>query len=179
MKETKYKIELQKVLNENSQESINKLNSVIPLIPEKTRSVQIIIFPDQDGEGTFGVRVVLDGPDLFVLNKVIKDFADIIDVVHTPKGLVPPVPLMDPFNSKFEVNDVLSDVVGEWVGSIWGQINSESITVPITLVSDDGWGTIFPKSLSANKASSKEQIFRPNVIEVKPSFWNKVKGFFK
>jgi hypothetical protein len=72
-----------------------------------------MIFPDQDGEGTFGVRVSLTGPDLYVLNKAIEEFADIIDVKHTPTGLEPNVPLMDPFDSNFEVNDALSDVVGD------------------------------------------------------------------
>ena len=150
MKETKYRLELRKVLDENTQEAVNKLNTIIPLLPLKTKSVQIMIFPEQDGEGTFGVRVLLDGPDLFVLNKTIKDFADLINVRHTPKGLTPPVPLLDPFKSKFEVNDVLSDVVGDWVYTLWDQVDSEILEVPITLVAEAGWGSIFPKSLNTD-----------------------------
>jgi hypothetical protein len=111
MKEEEYKIELRKVLDQNSSIALKNLNATIQSIPEKTKSIEIIIFPDQDGEGTFGVRVSLSDPDLYVLNKAINNTADLINVIHTSEGLKPNVPLMDPCESSFEVNDVLSDVV--------------------------------------------------------------------
>jgi len=107
MEQNEYKVELRKVLDENSTRAIKRLNSTLKIIPEKSKSIELIIFPDQDGEGTFGVRVSLTGSDSYILNKAIEGSADIIDVKHTPSGLEPNVPMMDPFDSNFEVNDTL------------------------------------------------------------------------
>ena len=119
MEENEYKIELRKVLDENSSIALINLNETLKSLPEKTKSIALIIFPDQDGEGAFGVRVSLSGPDLFILNKAIENSADLIDVIHTQQGLKPNVPLMDPLTSSFDVNETLSDIVGDWLISIW------------------------------------------------------------
>ncbi len=148
MEENEYKIELRKVLDENSANAIKRLNSTLKIIPEKSKSIELMIFPDQDGEGTFGVRISLTGPDLYVLNKAIEDYANIIDVKHTSNGLEPNVPMMDPFDSNFEVNDALSDIVGEWLKSIWNQAEARNINLPVTIVADEGYGTILPIKLN-------------------------------
>jgi hypothetical protein len=147
MEENEYRIELRKVLDENSANSIKRLNSTFQALPEKSQSPELMIFPDQDGEGTFGVRVSLTGPDLYVLNKAIEECADNIDVKHTPTGLEPNVPLMDPFDSNFEVNDALSDVVGDWLVSIWSQVDVRNVNLPITIVADEGYGQNLPIKL--------------------------------
>ena len=112
MGEEEYKTKLRKILEENSETAIGKLELVFQELPQKSKRADLIIFPDQDGEGTFTVRVSISGPDLFVLNKAIEANACLIEVQHTPNGLEPNVPLMDPFNCSFEVNDALADVVG-------------------------------------------------------------------
>ncbi|AUP81182.1 DUF6389 family protein [Flavivirga eckloniae] len=148
MEENKYKIELRKVLDENSSSAIKNLNATLQSLPEKTKSVELMIFPNQDGEGTFGVRVSLSGPDLYVLNKAIEGSADLINIIHTPEGLKPAVPLMNPFDSSFEVNDVLSDVVGDWLKFIWSQVDNNSINLPVTIIADEDYGMTLPIELN-------------------------------
>ncbi|BDD08069.1 hypothetical protein FUAX_05010 [Fulvitalea axinellae] len=148
MEEHEYRAELRRVLDENSSNTIKNLNATIQSLPEKTKSIELIIFPDQDGEGTFGVNVSLSGPDPYVLNKAIKDSATLIDVIHTPEGLRPNVPYVDPFDSSFEVNDVLSDVVGHWLKSIWAQSDCQDLGLPVIIVADEGYGMDLPITLN-------------------------------
>lgn len=135
-------------MDENSSTAIKNLNATIQSLPDKTTSIDLVIFPDQDGEGTFGVRVSLSGPDSYILNKAISNSAELINVIHTPNGLIPPVPLMDPFDSSFEVNDVLSDVVGDWIKYIWDQVDNSSINLPVTIVADEQYGLNLPIKLN-------------------------------
>lgn len=147
MEQNEYRIKLRKVLDENSLSAVRNLNVTIQSLPEKTKSIEIVIFPDQDGEGTFGVQVSLSGPDLHVLNKTIEDSANLINVIHTPNGLKPNVPLMDSFDSSFEVNDVLCDVVADWLTLIWKKSDNKTIDLPVTIIGDDGYGTNLPIKL--------------------------------
>lgn len=148
MEESEYKIELRKVLDENSSSALVNLNNTLQSLPEKTKSVELMIFPDQDGEGTFGVRVSLSGPDLYVLNKAIEDSADLINVIRSPEGLKPNVPLIDPFDSSFEVNIVLYEVVGDWLKTLWKKANNENINFPVTIIADDDYGMDLPIKLN-------------------------------
>ncbi|MCE7995699.1 MAG: hypothetical protein HEP71_27215 [Roseivirga sp.] len=148
MEEDDYIIELRRVLDENSAVAVNNLNLTIQSLPEKTHSIVLMISPDQDGEGTFGVRVSISGPDLYVLNKAIKSTADLINIIHTPEGVKPNVPLMDPDDSSFEVNDILSDEVGDWLKSVWDQADNDSINLPVTIESDEGYVMNLPIRLN-------------------------------
>tara|TARA_R110000764_G_scaffold13183_1_gene38068 strand:+ start:3317 stop:3763 length:447 start_codon:yes stop_codon:yes gene_type:complete len=147
MGENQYRIELKKVLDAHKSNAEKRLDMIFKSLPENTKSIELMIFPDQDGEGTFSVRVSLSGPDLYVLNKAIEDTADIFNVKHTSQGLEPNVPMMDPFNSSFDINDVLVDVVGNWVKSIWDIISTENIKLPVTILADEGYGTKLPIKL--------------------------------
>lgn len=148
MKENEYRAELRKILDENSEETAKRLNLTLQNLPEKSESIELMIFPGQDGDGSFSVRVSLTGPDLYVLNKAIEDTADIFDVKYSECGLEPGVPMMDVFDSSFEVNDTLSDVVGEWLISIWSQTAIENINLPVMIVADEDYGTKLPIELN-------------------------------
>ena len=147
MNELEYKTELMQILNEHSESVILKLNKVLNIIPKNAQSIELQIFPDQDGEGTFGVQFSLLGKDLYVLNKSIKEYANIFDVIHTSSGLNPNVPLMDPFDVEFEVNDVLTDTVAEWLERIWKSTNTNRIKIPVMIVADEGYGKKTPKKI--------------------------------
>ncbi len=148
MEEYQYRTDLRKVLDEHSADAIKKLNATLQSIPEKSQSIELTIFPDQDGEGSFGVQVSLSGPDLYVLNKAIEASANIFEIKHSPDGLEPDVPMMDPFDSSFEVNDTLSDVVAEWLKSIWDKVDLEHVNLPVTIVADEGYGMNLPIKLN-------------------------------
>lgn len=147
MNEIEYKIELLKILDKNSENTILKLNKILNYIPKNTKEIELIIFPDQDGEGTFSIQFSLLGKDLYILNKSIKEYANIFDVIHTPSGLNPNVPLMDPFDTEFEVNDVLVDIVVEWLEKIWKSVKINGIKLPIMIVADEGYGKSTPKKI--------------------------------
>ena len=68
------------------------LTALIAALPPKAREIHIVVFPDQDGEGTFSVVASLEGPDLFVLNKAIEGHRYLFDVRHTEDGIEPEVP---------------------------------------------------------------------------------------
>ena len=83
------------------------------------------------------------------LRKVLdENSADTIEVKNTPNGFEPNVPMMDSYDSTFEVNEVLSNVVGEWLKSIWNQSEISKINLPVTIVADEGYGTILPIKLN-------------------------------
>ncbi|MDW3194668.1 MAG: DUF6389 family protein [Cytophagales bacterium] len=148
MNEEEYRKALLEVLIGLEQQVIDQLKLAIQRLPEKTRGIELMIFPDQDGEGTFSLRVVLEGPDSFVLNKAISDYADLISVRHTSGGLVPEVPLMDPFDVEFEVNDVLSDVIGDWLSKVWENVDNTALKLPVTIVADEEYGHDLPMQLN-------------------------------
>jgi len=121
-----------------------KLVVAIPLIPTVTKAITLEIFVDQDGEGFLDVQLSLDGPDLHVLNQNISDCATLFETKVTQDGLEPPLPLMDSFNEKFSVHDALTDCAGEWISTVWKQIDSSDLKTPVFVRSHDGYGTNLP-----------------------------------
>ncbi|MCH8045674.1 MAG: hypothetical protein IID44_18340 [Planctomycetes bacterium] len=144
MDELEYRTILSQVLSAHLEPAVRQLTGVLRNLPAKTRGIDIEVFPDQDGEGTFSVRVGLDGPDLYVLNKAIDEWADLFCVRHTEKGLEPPVPLMEPGAESFEVNDIVVDCAAEWVQAVWQALGDPQPTVPVTVVGHDDYGTVTP-----------------------------------
>lgn len=149
MQEQEYQVELSRVLHQQSEAATIRIRALISELPAKAKSLTFEVFPDQDGEGTFAIQGVLDGPDLYVLNKAIRDRAGIVNVVHTPEGLSPPVPLLDPESTDFSVNDVLVDCVAKWLQSVWSSIGEPLPSIPVSIVGHEGFGTITPLLLKS------------------------------
>jgi hypothetical protein len=146
--ELEYRSILQGVLADHTEFAATQLGSILDHLPQMTRAIEIEVFPDQDGEGTFSVRVGLDGPDLYVLNKAIGEWAELFSVRHTEHGLEPSVPLMDPFEESFQVNDAVVDCAAEWLQGVWRALGDPNVEVPITVVGHDDYGTITPLTLA-------------------------------
>ena len=128
------------VLNKNSQEALRRFNKALALIPPKVRRITIDVFVDQDGEGFLSVRIGLEGPDLYVLNKAIESNADLFVTRMTQNGFEPPLPLMEPDAYDFSVHDALTDCAIFWVQSLWEQIDHDSVHLPVFLESTDEYG---------------------------------------
>src|SRR5258708_7724170 len=128
------------VLNEHTQRAASQLAAALALVPPKTRKVLIEIFVDQDGEGFLTVRVTLEGPDLFVLNRAIAAHAELFGTRMTQSGLDPALPLMEPGSEAFSVHDALADCASAWVASVWRQAGRETFGLPVTIISHDGYG---------------------------------------
>ena len=72
MTQADYEAELLRILRAHDAAARATLTALIAALPPKAREIHIVVFPDQDGEGTFSVVASLEGPDLFVLNKPSK-----------------------------------------------------------------------------------------------------------
>ena len=140
--------QVEDVLAAHTERAATRLAAALALIPPNARKVVIQVFVDQDGEGFLHVRVTLEGPDLFVLNRVIASHAELFGTRMTQSGLNPALPLMEPGGETFSVHDALTDCAASWVGSVWGQTDRLSFRLPVTVVSHDGYGTTTPLHLS-------------------------------
>lgn len=144
MERDEYIDAVKRVLEASTSSARAKLVAAIPLIPTTTKDVSLEIFVDQDGEGFLEVQLSLDGPDLYVLNQAVKDHAELFATRMSETRLEPPLPLMNPFNEKFSVHDALTDCAAEWISSVWRQLDSSSLQIPVFVCSHDEHGTNLP-----------------------------------
>jgi hypothetical protein len=125
-----------------------KLAAALALVPPKARKVNIQISVDQDGEGFLDVRIALEGPDSFVLNKAVAPHAELFGTRMTAEGLDPALPLMEPGDEEFSVHDALTDCAALWIASVWKEAGITGFHLPIAIVSHDGYGTTTPIQLN-------------------------------
>ncbi|WBU64592.1 DUF6389 family protein [Paracoccus aerodenitrificans] len=136
-----YKRVLLAILRAHTSTALSMLQSINRCLPEKTRSVRIMVHVPQDAEGMFSVVVHLDGPDLFVLNKAIGDFRYLFDVRVVNGAITPDVPLFDPFDQPFSVNDAIVDIAMVWVKELWATFGGMKVHLPVTIEGEDGFGS--------------------------------------
>lgn len=143
-----YKHVLLAVLRAHSDNALSMLRSIDRRLPEKTRRVSIMVHLPQDADGMFTVMVHLDGPDLFALNKAISDFRSLFDVRVVDGAVTPCVPLFDPFDPQFSVNDAIVDIVMVWLQEVWTTFGGMNLRVPVTIYGEDGFGSTPTLTLS-------------------------------
>src|ERR1700739_2329425 len=135
------KEELQKQLltelNKNESNVIEKINRLLKNIPVKAKMLNLQIFPSQDGDGMFSIYAGVDGPDLYVLSKAIKEYADIFNPKHTANGIVPYIPTIYNSNVDYDVNDVIVDCTAKWLESVWEKINKTNLQIPVYITADE------------------------------------------
>ena len=147
MTESEYTAEVSAVLNQHSAEARARLARLPGLLPENAKAMEITIFVDQMGEGFLTVRVALTGPDLHVLNKAIGEAAVLFETKMVKDELVPPLPLMDPFEEEFAVEHALADCAVVWLVEVWEGVDRSGFRVPVSIVSHEGCGTKAPVKL--------------------------------
>jgi hypothetical protein len=143
-----YGQEVESVLRAHTQVAASRFSAALKLIPPEAKELVVDIHVDQGGEGFLDVRLNLVGPNLYVLNKAIGAYAQLFETKMTEAGLEPPLPLMDPFEEEFSVQDVLTDCAVSWVRRIWKEVDRNGFELPITLVSTEGYGSNVPAKLS-------------------------------
>jgi hypothetical protein len=124
-----------------------RLRLVLANLPPNVTELEITIYPYQDGEGSFAIQVSLSGPNLYILNKAIKDHAELLAILHTESGFEPPVPMVDPFSIDYLVNDIIVDTAATWLKEIWDSIGNPDPGIPVWITSHDEYGTITPFEL--------------------------------
>lgn len=148
MTESEYTAEVRSILDAHTTEARSQLAKLPGLLPDTARAIELTIFIDQDGEGFLTVRVALDGPDIYVINKAIEDCALLFDTKMVDGELVPAMPLMDPFDEDFSVHATLTDCAADWLTCVWDGVDHHAIGIPVTIVSHAGYGSRTPIKLS-------------------------------
>ncbi|MFI6303128.1 DUF6389 family protein [Amycolatopsis thailandensis] len=143
MDHAEYSNRLRHVLDAHSEDVIARLRAIVKAIGGTVESVQIEVFPDADGEGTFDVWARFDGPDSFVLNKPIDEHRHLFGVVHHETGWEPEVPPLPRDLSA----DVVVDTVADWIEAVWTRAFDTQPSVPVEVSSPEGYGTTTPRQL--------------------------------
>lgn len=141
MNQERFTQELEDVLSKHDEFAIQRISKVLSILPIETKSVSIMVSPNQDGDGCFSVFLSLDGHDLYVLNKQIQDYFEIFSPKYSNSGLNPYIPIVDPFNVDFDVNDIVADIVVKWLILLWKNIKSDNINVPVFIYIDEDYGS--------------------------------------
>lgn len=136
MTEDEYTKKLLESFDREKNSILSNINSFLQKIPEKAVRVNIIISSSQDGEGDFCIHGGLNGPDLYVLNKKVEDWTNILDIKHGVNGFEPDFPMVDPFSIDFYVNDVIEKVFIKWFDDNWDKIDDSQVNVAISIYSD-------------------------------------------
>ena len=149
MTESEYAKEVRSILDGHTDAARSKLTRLPDLLPETARAIDLMIFVDQDGEGFLTVRISLDGPDLYVINKAIEECALLFDTKVVNVKMVPPMPLMDPFDEDFSIHDVLTDSAADWLTAVWNGVDRSRLQIPVTITSHDEYGSRTPIELAS------------------------------
>lgn len=126
--------ELSSELAKHSGSIASSLKELFAKLPENTREIHIEVFANQDGDGMFSVYVSLEGPDMYVLNKSIEEYACLFEPKYVGTTIKPYIPTVDPFEVDFEVNDVVVDCVANWIKSIWERPKVLPSSIPVIVV---------------------------------------------
>ncbi|AWB47519.1 hypothetical protein HYN69_02450 [Gemmobacter aquarius] len=86
------------------------------------------------------------GPDLFAHNKAIADVRCLFELRFLQGVVTPDVPLFDPFDQAFGVNDVIVDMAMVWFGEVWAAFGGMGRRLPVTMAGEDGFGLTPPLS---------------------------------
>lgn len=147
MDEKTYARILLKVLREHSAEAQEKLRKAISALPDRANAMEVGVHTAQDGDGIFSIVIHLLGPDLYVLNKAIRDYGLLFDVRYQDGALIPEVPLFDPSVTEFEVNDVIVDTSLIWLKELFSDYVGFPEALPVTVFGADGYGTRTPAKI--------------------------------
>lgn len=143
--EADYKIVLGSILLTQTSSALEKLHAIKQSLPEKTRQLLVGVHPGQDGEGFFDVMVHLDGPDIHVLNKAIAPYRSLFEIRCIDGRMQPDVPMFDPDEPEFSVNDAIVDTCMEWIEALWQQL--EGVGLPAFVFGEEGYGTVERRTL--------------------------------
>ena len=140
MTEADYKTALQSILQAHTQSALEKLGKIKQSLPVGARQLMVGVHPGQSEEGFFDVVIHLDGPDTYVLNKAIAPQRSLFEVRCIDGHMQPDVPMFDPDEASFSVNDVIVDTCVAWVQGLWQRLGG--VGLPAFVFGEEGYGTV-------------------------------------
>ena len=144
MTEDEFIADLSASLDRHSHAVRSQLLRLLAAIPARATRLDLQVFPAQDGDGFFTIRASVDGPDLYVINKSIDAHADLFDPKYTETGVEPPIPIVDPFDVEYPVNDIVVDCAAKWLENAWRSLGTVDCPIPVAVVGHDDFGTVTP-----------------------------------
>ena len=142
-----YSRTLLQILRQHTAEALTQMQKINSGLPEKATGIAIGVHPNQEPDGMFSILVHLEGSDLYSINKAIDGHRYLFDVQFKDGELTPKVPLFDPFDTEFEVNDIIVDTSVIWLKEIWSKIDDVGHSLPVTVFGDEYYGTITPATI--------------------------------
>ncbi|WP_413207388.1 DUF6389 family protein [Rhodospirillum sp. A1_3_36] len=136
-----YQRDLLEVLGRNMGHALDALRAFDLALPETAQSIEIVVHVNQEQDGLFTIMSHLNGPDSYALNKAIRACSILFDVRMVDGEPQPKVPLFDPSNIPFGVNDVIVDTAVSWVVDLWKAFGGTSAGLPAIVIGGDGYGT--------------------------------------
>lgn len=131
------------VLDRHTDQAAAQLRRALDALPDRARGVTLDVLVDQGDEGFLTVRVGLEGPDLYVLNKAIAAHAYLFDTTMHGDGLHPGLPLMGG-DAEFPVGHVLADTAARWLQGVWQAARHPARGLPVRIDSPQGHGRWLP-----------------------------------
>ena len=154
--EAGYRAFLASVLDGQSDAVMRKLHAAMDRLPREARELQVVVFFGQEEDGCFRVFLRVDGTDLHVLNTAIKEYATLFEGrAFTTADAVGNVPQFDPIGVPFDLSVAITEECFDWMERVWGRMSVPDGSLPISLVSDDGYGglVLFPRKLTRSEAA--------------------------
>ncbi len=149
--EAGYRAFLASVLDGQSAAVMRKLHAAMDRLPRKARELQVVVFFGQEEDGCFRVFLHVDGSDLHVLNTAIQDHATLFEGrAFTTEDAVANVPQFDPIGVPFDLSVAITEECFGWMERVWRRMSVPDVSLPISLVSDDGYGglVLLPRKLN-------------------------------
>ncbi|MFJ6530938.1 DUF6389 family protein [Microbacterium sp. NPDC091662] len=115
MNTVEYRDAMRAVLDLVSQSAAVRLSALHRAATAGAEGVLIEVFVDQDAEGPFGVWARFEGADSFALDRQLGDERELFGVIWGEEGWEPPVPARPADWSREQLEDVIVEVVAEWI----------------------------------------------------------------
>lgn len=136
-----YSEALLSILRQHTANALAQLKTINSVMPLETKGIAIGVHPNQEPDGMFNILVHLEGADLYRLNKAIDSHRYLFSVRFEDGKITPNVPQFDPFDTEFEVNDVIVDTSIVWLKEVWSILEDVGIALPVTAFGAEGYGT--------------------------------------
>ena len=123
--------------------ALARLHRAVDALPSKTERLLIGVHLSQDEEGGFHIRMHAAGPDQYVLNRAIAEWAVLFEgrtfaFVGTPANM----PMFDPFDLPFPVAETLVEESIAWLERLWARAAFTGLPCPVEVFAEDGWTEI-------------------------------------